>query len=57
MNKKAKRQEFKFLVKFRLGGKKYEIDFKYDPERDNPAKIAQEMKENLHLPQEKIDAI
>lgn len=57
MNKRVKRHEFKFLVKFRLGGKKYEIDFKYDPERDNPAKIAQEMKENLHLPQEKIDAI
>jgi len=40
VNKKERSKEFKFLVKFRLGGKKYEIDFKYDPERDNPAKIA-----------------
>jgi len=47
----------KFFIKLRLGNKKYEIDFKYDVERDNPQKIANEMKEYLHLPQEKIDAV
>jgi len=47
----------KFFIKFKLGKKQYEIDFKYDMERDNPALIAQEMKEMLHLPQSKIDAI
>ena len=47
----------KFFIKFKLGKKQYEIDFKYDMERDNPQLIAQEMREMLHLPQNKIDAI
>ena len=47
----------KFFIKFRLGKKQYEIDFKYDTELDNPQKIANEMKYSLHLPDEKIDAI
>lgn len=47
----------KFFIKFKLHQKQYEIDFKYDMDRDNPALIAQEMKEMLGLPQPKIDAI
>ena len=54
---KSKTNILKFFIKLRLGNKKYEIDFKYDVERDNPQKIANEMKEYLHLPQEKIDAV
>jgi hypothetical protein len=40
-----------------LGKKQYEIDFKYDTEHDNPQKIANEMRDSLNLPAEKIDAI
>lgn len=54
-NKKDKK--VKFFIKFKLGKKQYEIDFKYDLEQDNPQLIAQEMRENLHLPHEKVDVI
>ena len=47
----------KFFINFTLGSKKYNIDFKYDQEKDNPQKIAVEMKEVLHLPDDKIEAI
>jgi len=47
----------KFFIKFKLGKKQYEIDFKYDTEHDNPQKIANEMRDSLNLPAEKIDAI
>lgn len=52
-----KDKKVKFFIKFKLGKKQYEIDFKYDLEQDNPQLIAQEMRENLHLPHEKVDVI
>jgi hypothetical protein len=47
----------KFFIKFKLGKKLYEIDFKYDIEQDNPSLIAEEMREMLQLPPEKVKAI
>ena len=47
---KEKTKTLKFFIKFKMGKKQYEIDFKYDLERDNPSQIAKEMKENLKLP-------
>ena len=46
----SKNKTLKFFIKFKMGKKQYEIDFKYDLERDNPSQIAKEMKENLKLP-------
>jgi hypothetical protein len=59
-NKRASQtvnKKVKFFIKFKLGKKQYEIDFKYDMEEDNPAMIAQEMREMLTLPPEKVNAI
>ena len=46
----SKNKTLKFFIKFKMGKKQYEIDFKYDLDRDNPTQIAKEMKENLKLP-------
>ena len=40
-------KKLKFFIKFKLDKKQYEINFKYDMERDNPQLIAQEMREML----------
>ena len=59
-NKRASQtvnKKVKFFIKFKLGKKQYEIDFKYDMEEDNPSMIAQEMREMLQLPPEKVNAI
>ena len=47
----------KFFVEFELDGRNYELDFKYDLEKDNPQKIAaelKEMKDHFNMPDEKI---
>ena len=40
-------KKLKFFINLKLGKKQYEINFKYDMERDNPQLIAQEMREML----------
>ena len=54
---KKKPNKIKINIKFKLGKKQYEIDFKYDLKKDNPQKIAIEMKDMLKLPEDKISAI
>ena len=55
--KKKNKHLLKFIIKFKLGKKQYELFFNYDIKRDDPQKIASEMKESLNLPVEKIAAI
>ena len=56
--KKSKKSKIlNFSVKFRLGKKQYEIDFKYNVDSDNPQIIANEMKVLLKLPDDKINEI
>ena len=42
-----------------MGRTQYEVDFKYDTERDNPRKIANEMRDSyqMKLSAEQLDAI
>lgn len=47
----------KFVIKLRHGAQKYVIDFIYNFKEDNPNKIAMEMRNNLNLPDHKIDKI
>lgn len=52
-----KKKQLTFFIKFKLGKKQYDIDFKYNMDEDNPQKIANEMKDLLNLPAEKIETI
>lgn len=47
-------------MEFELHGRFYELDFKYDLEKDNPQKIAaelKEMKDHFNMPEEKIQEL
>ena len=49
--------KIKFSVKFKIGWKRYEIDFIYDEEIDNVENIGNELKAGMNLPTDIIDAI
>ena len=54
---RRKKKYLKFFLEFELDGRNYEIDFIYDLEKDNPQKIAaelKEMKDHFNMPDEKI---